>query len=55
MKKANFEDKYYRLKNHIVIIGTVKLKEILSLVMSIIEIKGITNLPRLLIIGEKKL
>jgi hypothetical protein len=55
MKQANFEDKYYKLEDHIVIIGTIKLKEILSLVMNLLEIKGVTNLPHILIIGEKKL
>ena len=52
MKQANFNDKYYKLSNHIVIIGTTKLKEILGLIMNIIEIKGVTNIPHILIIGE---
>lgn len=55
MKKANFEDKYYHLKDHIVIIGTIKLKEILRILMTIIEIRGIDNIPMILIIGDKKL
>lgn len=43
------------MKDHIVIIGTVKLKEILRILMTIIEIRGIDNIPMILIIGDKKL
>jgi hypothetical protein len=35
--------------------GTIKLKEVLSIIMTIIELKGITNIPPILIIGDKKL
>ena len=52
MKQANFEDKYYHMHKHIVVIGTTKLDELLSLVTSIIGVRGITNTPKMLIVGE---
>ena len=52
MKKANFFDKFYRLNDHIVIIGTVRMKEILKFLMPLIDMVTFSKLPRILIVGD---
>ena len=55
MRQANFQDKYYKMQDHLVIIGTTKVEEIVSLLITLIGIKGIADLPRILIVGEQRL
>jgi len=55
MKQANFEDKYYHMQDHIVIIGTTKLSEVSRFILTLIDIKTFGGIPNILIIGDQKL
>lgn len=55
MKQANFYDRYYYMKDHIVIFGTCKAKELSKFIMQLIDIKTYDNLPEILIVGTKML
>ena len=55
MKKANFFDKYYRMNDHIVIIGTTRVKEIMKFLFPIIDVIGFNKMPRILIVGDQKI
>ena len=52
MKQANFEDKYYHMQDHIVIIGTTKLSEVSRFILTLIDIKTFGGIPNILIIGD---
>eukprot|EP00347_Sterkiella_histriomuscorum_P016353 403353514 len=53
MKQANFNDKYYYMKDHIVIFGTCKSKELSKFIMQLIELSDFDNLPEILIVGTQ--
>ena len=55
MRQANFEDKYYNMNDHIVLIGTSRLNEVSKFIMTLIDYKTFSGIPEILIIGEKKL
>jgi hypothetical protein len=55
MRQANFNDKYYYIQDHLVVIGTAKLHEISKFIMTLIDMKTFANIPEILIIGEKRL
>lgn len=55
MKQANFYDKYYYLKDHIVIFGTCKARELSKFILQLMDVVGLDNLPDILIVGQKQL
>lgn len=55
MRETNFENRYYKLYDHIIVIGTLKMRDLSRFMMTLINKEGIANFPKILIIGDKRM
>jgi hypothetical protein len=55
IKDTNFHNKQYKLKNHIVLIGTLEFNDLIRFILPYFDRKGIEECPKILIIGDKNL
>jgi hypothetical protein len=54
-KESNKYDKYYRLSDHFVIFGVTNQRDIIRLLMTMIDRWGFEKMPKVLIIGDKRI
>lgn len=55
MRQANFNDRQYYMKDHFVIFGNHKAKELGTFIWQLIDLMTFEQLPEILIVGTKLL
>jgi potassium channel subfamily T protein 1 len=55
MRETNFENKFYSFRDHIVVMGTLEVRDLERFFLSLLDKEGIDKFPRVIIIGDKKI
>ena len=55
VKETNFHDKYYKFRDHLVILGDVQVRDIGKFILILLDKEGFINFPRIIIIREKRI
>jgi len=55
LKRYNKYDRHYRLKNHIVLIGSLKIRDLIRFILGLIERHGFHDIPRVLVVGHLRI
>ena len=55
IRDTNFNNRYYKFKNHLVLIGSLDNRDLYRFILTVLEKEGIENFPRIIIVGEKRI
>ncbi len=55
MKESNQYNRYYKFKDHLVLMGTMQVRDLLRFILTLLDRKGVEDFPKILIVGEKRI